>query len=84
MRNSIGFDWHPSTRELYFTSNGRDLLGNDLPDDGLFRVKKGDRGKFYGFPYCHVQVKWFGRGTLGIWPLAGFKAATLVIWFGGV
>ena len=31
VRNSVGFDWHPETKELWFTDNGRDMLGDDLP-----------------------------------------------------
>ena len=40
MRNSVGFDWHPVTKELYFTENGRDWLSEDLPEDELNRVTK--------------------------------------------
>ena len=35
VRNSVGFDWHPATHELWFTDNGRDMLGDDVPDDEL-------------------------------------------------
>jgi glucose/arabinose dehydrogenase len=51
VRNSVGFDWHPVTRELWFTDNGRDLLGDDVPDDELNRVTK--PGQHFGFPYFH-------------------------------
>ena len=51
MRNSVGFDWHPVTKELYFTDNGRDWLSEDLPEDELNRVTK--VGQHFGFPYCH-------------------------------
>ena len=51
VRNSVGFDWHPVTRELYFTDNGRDWLSEDLPEDELNRVTK--MGQHFGFPYCH-------------------------------
>jgi len=40
VRNSVGFDWHPVTKELYFTDNGRDWLSEDLPEDELNRVTK--------------------------------------------
>ena len=33
VRNSVGFDWQPQTSELWFTDNGRDMLGDDLPPD---------------------------------------------------
>src|ERR1044071_19910 len=51
VRNSVGFDWNPVTKELYFTDNGRDWLSEDLPDDELNRVTK--MGQHVGFPYCH-------------------------------
>jgi len=51
VRNSVGFDWHPVTKELYFTDNGRDWLSEDLPEDELNRVRK--TGQHFGFPYCH-------------------------------
>ncbi len=51
VRNSVGFDWHPVTKELYFTDNGRDWLSEDLPEDELNRVTKA--GLHFGFPYCH-------------------------------
>jgi glucose/arabinose dehydrogenase len=51
VRNSVGFDWHPVTKQLYFTDNGRDWLSEDLPEDELNRVTK--VGQHFGFPYCH-------------------------------
>jgi len=51
IRNTVGFDWHPGTGELWFTDNGRDMLGDDLPPDELNRVSK--EGMHFGFPYCH-------------------------------
>ncbi|HTM09965.1 MAG TPA: PQQ-dependent sugar dehydrogenase [Verrucomicrobiae bacterium] len=51
VRNSVGFDWNPATKELYFTDNGRDWLSEDLPEDELNRVTK--MGQHFGFPYCH-------------------------------
>jgi glucose/arabinose dehydrogenase len=54
VRNTVGFDWHPVTRELWFTDNGRDWIGNDGPEDELNRVMRGQEGAFYGFPYCHA------------------------------
>jgi glucose/arabinose dehydrogenase len=52
IRNSVGFDWHPRTGELWFTSNGRDLLGDDVPPDTLNRAPRA--GEHFGFPYCHA------------------------------
>jgi len=51
VRNSVGFDWHPWTKQLYFTDNGRDWLSEDLPEDELNRVTAA--GQHFGFPYCH-------------------------------
>jgi glucose/arabinose dehydrogenase len=51
VRNSVGFDWHPVTRELYFTDNGRDWLSEELPNDELNRVTR--IGQHFGYPYCH-------------------------------
>lgn len=52
VRNSVGFDWQPGTGELWFTDNGRDLLGDDLPADELNRAPKS--GLHFGYPYCHA------------------------------
>ncbi|WP_299457409.1 sorbosone dehydrogenase family protein [uncultured Microscilla sp.] len=51
VRNSVGFDWHPDTKELWFTDNGRDMLGDDLPSDELNHAPK--KGMHFGYPYCH-------------------------------
>ncbi len=51
IRNSVGFDWHPITHEMWFTDNGRDLLGDDVPSDELDVAWK--PGLHFGFPYCH-------------------------------
>jgi glucose/arabinose dehydrogenase len=55
VRNSVGFDWHPQTKELWFTDNGPDWVGNFGPEDELNRIGKDAVGAFYGFPYCHAQ-----------------------------
>jgi len=51
VRNSVGFDWDPRTKELWFTDNGRDMLGNDLPSDELNHAPRA--GMHFGYPYCH-------------------------------
>lgn len=51
VRNSIGFDWHPETGELWFTDNGRDFWDDETPPDELNRVTQ--QGQHFGFPYCH-------------------------------
>ena len=50
VRNTVGFDWHPVTKELWFTDNGRDWAGNDGPQDELNRVAKGQEGAFTASP----------------------------------
>jgi glucose/arabinose dehydrogenase len=55
VRNTVGFDWHPVTKELWFTDQGRDWAGDAGPQDELNRVAKGREGAFYGFPYCHAN-----------------------------
>lgn len=51
IRNSVGFDWHPVTGELWFTENGRDMMGDDVPPCELNRLTK--TGQHFGYPYCH-------------------------------
>jgi len=55
VRNSVGFDWHPKTKELWFTDHGRDWMGDDGPQDELNRLAK--PGANFGFPYCHADGK---------------------------
>ncbi len=52
IRNSVGFDWHPQTKELWFTENGRDELGDNIPPDELNHAPKA--GMNFGYPYCHA------------------------------
>ena len=62
VRNSVGFDWHPQTHELWFTDNGRDMMGDDVPPDELNHAPKA--GMHFGYPYCHggdVADPEFGR-----------------------
>jgi glucose/arabinose dehydrogenase len=51
IRNTVGFDWHPKTRELWLAENGRDEMGDDVPPDELLRAHK--PGLHFGFPFCH-------------------------------
>ena len=51
VRNSVGFDWNPETKQLYFTDNGRDWMSEDVPQDELNRVTK--VGEDFGAPYCY-------------------------------
>jgi glucose/arabinose dehydrogenase len=52
IRNTVGFDWQPGTKVLFFTDNGRDYLGDDAPADELNRWLK--VGEHFGFPYYHA------------------------------
>lgn len=51
IRNTVGFTWHPETKELWFTDNGRDWLGDDLPACELNHAPQD--GMHFGYPYCH-------------------------------
>jgi glucose/arabinose dehydrogenase len=51
IRNSVGFAWHPQTKELWFTENGRDNMGDNMPGDELNVAPR--KGMHFGFPYCH-------------------------------
>lgn len=51
IRNTVGFDWQPSTQALWFTDNGIDTLGDDIPPDELNEALQ--QGMNFGFPYCH-------------------------------
>jgi glucose/arabinose dehydrogenase len=50
VRNTVGFDWNPETKQMYFTDNGRDWLSETVPEDELNRVTKA--GEHFGAPYC--------------------------------
>jgi glucose/arabinose dehydrogenase len=63
VRNSVGHDFHPVTKELYFTNHGRDWLGEDVPNDTLHHVVK--QGAHFGYPFCHqgdILDPDFGKG----------------------
>jgi glucose/arabinose dehydrogenase len=63
VRNTVGFDWHPLTGVLWFTDNGRDWMGDDLPPDELNSAPA--KGLHFGFPYCHggdIPDPEFGTG----------------------
>ena len=52
IRNTVGFAWHPDTKAMWFTDNGRDMLGDDIPPDELNTAPRA--GLNFGFPYCHA------------------------------
>ncbi len=63
VRNTVGFDWHPETKELWFTDNGRDWLGDDLPPDELNHAPR--KGLHFGYPFWHgktIPDPEFGEG----------------------
>jgi glucose/arabinose dehydrogenase len=63
VRNSVGFTWHPTTEELWFTDNGRDMMGDDIPPCELNRA--GRQGLHFGYPYCHggdIPDPKYGKG----------------------
>jgi len=51
VRNTVGFDWNPVNKQLYFSDNGRDWLSEDVPQDELNRITK--VGQHFGAPYCY-------------------------------
>jgi len=51
IRNTVGFAWHPQTKELWFTDNGRDRMGDDMPAEELNHAPQ--KGMHFGYPYCH-------------------------------
>lgn len=51
VRNTVGFDWHPETNNLWFTDNGRDMMGDNIPPCELNKVT--EVGQHFGYPYCH-------------------------------
>jgi glucose/arabinose dehydrogenase len=63
VRNSVGFAWHPDTKELWFTENGRDQMGDDVPNCELNHAPR--KGMHFGYPYCHqgnIPDPQFGKG----------------------
>ena len=63
VRNSVGFDWHPKTRQLWFTEHARDWLSDDTPNDELNVVTR--KGQHFGYPFCHqgnVLDPEYGKG----------------------
>lgn len=74
IRNSVGFDWNPQTKELWFTDNGRDNLGDDIPSDELNTAP--GKGMHFGYPFCHegdILDPEFGKGK----NCAGYTAPAL-------
>ncbi|QIZ78909.1 sorbosone dehydrogenase family protein [Ferrimonas lipolytica] len=62
VRNSVGFDFHPQTNKLYFSDNGADMMGDDMPPCEINRLDQ--VGSHFGFPYWHGGVVEDGRFTI--------------------
>jgi glucose/arabinose dehydrogenase len=63
VRNSVGLAFHPATGELWFSDNGRDLMGDDVPAEEINRVTT--PGAHFGYPFVHagdVPDPEFGAG----------------------
>jgi glucose/arabinose dehydrogenase len=63
VRNSVGLTWHPETDELWFTDNGRDMMGDDIPPCELNHAPR--QGLHFGYPFCHggdIPDPKFGKG----------------------
>ncbi|HEX8750799.1 MAG TPA: PQQ-dependent sugar dehydrogenase [Nitrospira sp.] len=74
IRNSVGFDWDPSNKQLWFTDNGRDWMGDDQPPDELNHAPSD--GLHFGYPYCHgiaLADPEFGKQR----PCSAFRAPVL-------
>jgi glucose/arabinose dehydrogenase len=61
IRNTVGFTWHPVTHEFWFTENGADMMGDNIPPDELNRAPH--KGMHFGFPYVHGTIPdpWYGN-----------------------
>ena len=70
VRNTVGFDWNPVNKQLYFSDNGRDWLSEDVPEDELNRVTK--VGQDFGAPYCY-QGEFPIRNSAGAIPAANSR-----------
>jgi glucose/arabinose dehydrogenase len=90
VRNSVGLAFHPENDQLWFTDNGRDMLGDDIPADELNHAPK--QGMHFGFPYCHqgdLLDEEFGKGkdcddyTPPVAKLAPHSAALGLVFYTG-
>src|SRR5215468_3728612 len=64
IRQIVGMDWHPTSKQLYFSENSRDWLSEDIPEDKLNRLTQPGKDNF-GYPYCHqgnIPDQEFGWG----------------------
>lgn len=91
IRNTVGFDWQPGTNALFFSDNGRDYLGDDLPPEELNRWSR--VGEHFGYPYCHggdVVDPEYGKGkncsdyTPPVWKFKAHVAPLGIRFYRGV
>lgn len=64
IRNTVGLAWHPQSKQLWFSENGRDMLGDDVPPEEINRVTA--PGQHFGYPYIHAGTladPEFGEGA---------------------
>jgi len=82
IRNTVGFDWQPGSGTLFFSDNGRDYLGDDLPPDELNQWSV--PGEHFGYPFCHggyINDPQFGENKecrqykAPVWPFKAHVAA---------
>ncbi len=52
IRNTVGFAWHPATAKLWFSDNGRDMMGDDVPAEEINVIER--RGQHFGYPFVHA------------------------------
>jgi glucose/arabinose dehydrogenase len=90
IRNTVGFDWQPGTDALFFSDNGRDYLGDDLPPDELNRWSR--TGEHFGYPFCHgdaIADPEYGKGkqcsdyTPPVWKFKAHVAALGIRFYRG-
>ena len=89
VRNSVGFAWHPQSKKLWFSDNGRDWLGDDSPPDEINLVDK--RDQHFGFPYCHggmvpdpeYNIQSCDEFIPPIWPLGAHVAPLGIAFYTG-
>ena len=79
IRNTVGFAWHPTSKELWFTDNGADGMGDDIPPCELNRAPQANM--HFGYPYCNgkdIPITRFGRRNCSAYeaPKANFVAHT--------
>lgn len=49
LRDTIGFDWHPVTKDFFGMDHGTDWMGDDFPREELNQIVEGND---YGWPFC--------------------------------